>query len=231
MIKSFLTVGVVAAACGACYKSFPTDADEQRLQLRIEADSLPADGATLVHVVATIPTSARKDARTVSFTANGGMFVDGGAATASIIAIGGVADTHLRAPRTPGDVRVRAQLGSVIRDTTLQFDPAFPTRADVQPSSFAVKGSIANQISIAAYLRRTIGMPTPGLEIRFQAVRNDNEESIGQFGAAPPSDTNGLVTVPFTPGDTPYRGPVRIRAVTPGGRILGEAIINVIAPG
>jgi hypothetical protein len=231
MIRGILLVFGALLALAGCYETYPTDAVEQRLELRVDADSLPADGATLVRVAASIPRDARRDARSVSFTANGGTFVDGGTGSVSLTAVDGIAETYLRAPRTPGSVRIRAQLGTIIRDTTIVFHAALPTRADVQPPGFVIKGSLASQVTITAHLRRAIGLPTPGTEVTFQAVREDNLQPIGRFGVALPSDANGLVTVPYSTGDTDYRGPVRIRVLTTTGRLLGETTINVIAPG
>lgn len=230
MIKTILWALGAALVCAACYENYPTDAVEQTLNLRFEADSLPADGATLVHVVATIPPDARSDSRTVSFTTSAGTFVDGGEAKVAITGIDGVADTYLRAPRTPGRARVRAQLGSVIRETTIEFDTAYATRADLEPSGFVTKGTLASQITITAYLRRGIGVTSPGVEIRFEALRADNQQPIGRLGVAAPSDTNGTVKVSYSAGDTTYEGPVRIRALAVNGRVLGETTITVVAP-
>lgn len=231
MTKSIFPAIGALLVCAGCYETYPTDAIEQRLELRVEADSLPADGATLVHVAASIPENARRDARTVSFTSNGGVFVDGGTATASVTAVDGIADTYLRAPRTPGAVRIRAQLGSVIRDTTIQFGTAHPTRADLEPSAFVTKATLASQITVTAQLHRPTGLPTPGIELSFQAVRTDNLQPIGRFGAVPLSDANGMVKVSYSAGDTSYRGPVLIRALTADGRVLGETSVEVVAPG
>jgi hypothetical protein len=228
-MTKFILSALAALGCAACYKDYPTDAVEQRLELRVEADSLPADGATLVHVVAAIPVNARPDSRTVSFTTNSSAFVDGGQATAAVTAIKGVADTYLRAPRTPGPIRIRAQLGTVIRDTTIQFHTAHPARADLQPSAFVTKGSLGSQITVTAHLRRGVGLTTPGVEIRFEALREDNKQPIGRFGVAPPSNSEATVTVTYSAGDTPYVGPVRIRALTLTGQVLGETTINVAA--
>lgn len=231
MIKTILVLLTGALVLAACYERHPTDAAEQALQFRVEADSLPADGATLLLVAATIPRQARTDRRAVTFASTAGTFRDGGEAKATITAIDGTADTYLRAPRQPGRVRIRAEYGSVVRDTTVEFHVAQPDRAELQVSAFQVKASLESQITATAHLRRTVGQPTSGIQIRFETAREDNGQPLGRFNAVLPSDVNGTVTVTYSPGDTSYRGAVRISAVASEGRVLGETSIDVIAPG
>lgn len=220
----------LAIVCGACFEKGLADSDPPGLRLTATTDSTPADSATLVRLVAYVPADATPARRTVTFTTNLGTFVDGGLATAQIFAIDSVATTFLRAPRIPGTARVRAQLGDVVEEASVRFDTAQPQFAVVQPSAFTVAAGSANAVPVTAYLKRNVGLVTPGFPVRFEAVRADSSLSIGTLLASTPSDAAGSVSTRFTAGDSKYRGDVHIRVFTLGGRLLGQATVTVTDP-
>jgi hypothetical protein len=229
------TAAALAALAGAlslagCYEA-PTQPGEKLLRLEVRSDSTPADSATLVRVAAIIPNEARSDRRTVEFTTSLGTFVDGGQATLSLTAIDSVAETYLRAPRFPGTARIRAKLGSEVREAMVVFDTAYPQRASVQAAAFTLKAGLANETTISALLRRSIGQVTPGVEVRFVATREDNQLEIGRFGIPNLSDRNNVVMVRYSAGPTEYRGVVRIRVFNASdGQLLGETSLLVTSP-
>lgn len=229
------TAAALAALAGAlflagCYEA-PTRPGEKLLRLEVQADSTPADSATLVRVTAVIPEEARSDRRMVEFSTSLGTFVDGGQATLSLTAIDGVAETYLRAPRIPGTARIRAKLGSEVREETVVFDTAYPQRASVQPAAFTLKAGLANETTISAFLRRSIGQVTPGVEVRFVATRADNQMEIGRFGIASPSDRSSVAAVRYSAGQTDYGGVVHIRVFNVSdGRLLGDTSLLITSP-
>jgi hypothetical protein len=225
-----ITILIALAFLPACYEDPPMNPGEGILRLTVESDSAPADGATLLRVLALIPKEAASDRRTVVFSTSAGTFADGGQGTVAIIALDSVAETFLRAPRTSGPARVRAQLGTEIREVSVQFDTAYPARIDVEPKTFVLKAGVSNETTITASLRRNVGQVSPGVEIRFEAVRADNGEPIGQFGTVPASGVEGTITARYTAGETTYRGLVVIRASTRDGRVVGEGTLTLVNP-
>jgi hypothetical protein len=221
---------LVSTLLAACYKNSPTDAGQRLLRLVVLVDSAAADGATVIPVTAIIPANARDSSRTVTFTTSLGTFTDGGQATVSIVAIDSVAQTYLRAPRTVGSARIRAQLGSELREHVVVFDTAFPTRADLQPDSFALHAGLTHATNVTAFLRRPVGQVTPGVEVQFRALQADNGQELGRFGIPTASNADGAVTVRYSAGETTYNGAVRIQALGKGMVVLGETTIEIRSP-
>lgn len=226
-LKFFVLASAILAGC---YKDTPTDSGQRLLRLVVPVDSAAADGATVIPIAAFIPANAGDSNRTVTFTTSLGTFTDGGQATVSIVAIDSVAQTYLRAPRTVGSARVRAQLGSELREHVVVFDTAFPTKADLQPDSFALHAGLNRVTTVTAILRRPVGQVTPGVEVQFRALRADNGQEVGRFGIPTPSNADGAVTVKYSAGETTYNGAVRIQALGKGMVVLGETLIEIRSP-
>jgi hypothetical protein len=190
-----------------------------------QSKEAPADAVTLVRIEATIDTSLKGDARRVKFATSAGLFGDK-PDTEVRADESGLAVTFLRAPLEAGTAQVTASAGLTTLRSDVTFTTAFPERVDVDPSAFAVEAAPGKEITITATLRRTTGVPTLGRQVTFTS-------SVGRFSNAGPSNAAGVVVTRYTPGDTDYRGPVTITALTvgPSGSIIsGSTTINIVAP-
>jgi len=224
-----VAAGVLLTA--ACYDSDPADPtrDVRGLSLDVLADSAPADGATTVRLVVQVPSSARGDARTASFTTTLGTLLGADAGVLKATANG--ADTvvaELRAPETSGWARIRSTVSGVILEDSVRFTPAWPTNIDVDPGKFALSTGFTNELNVKATLRRAVGKVTAGMMVTFTAVRADTGEPIGQHSVPAPSDATGVVTVRFSAGATDYRGPVVITATHAQSSVSGSAHVQIV---
>lgn len=225
-LAAFLT-----AAAGACGDSGTNPNAPGVLDLSLSAQQAPADGATVLQATGTVDSHTRGDARKLTFTTSAGAFTDGGDKTVTVIANEhGVARVGLRAPTQAGVVRVRLSAGAAERVDSVVFIRAAPEQVLVDAEKFAVAAGVKNELKVTAQLRRGVGVVTPGTTVSFHAFRAGTPEELGQFGVPTLSDSAGQVTVRFTPGNTAYRGPVRIVATAGGatGPVSGEALVEII---
>lgn len=210
-----------------------TDPNDPRvLSLSLSAASAPADGATLVHVTASVDPDTRGDRRSLTFTVSGATLTEGDGKSATVTADeDGIARLSIRAPQEPGMARVRLSVQNIVRQDSVEFTRALPQRLDVEPEKFALSAGVKNELRVAAQLRRATGRVSPSTPVTFRAFQAGTSTEVGQFGVASPSDANGVATVRYTAGSTSYRGPVRIVASAPGegaAQVIGETMIEVI---
>jgi hypothetical protein len=224
-----LALAALLAAAGACNGHEVTDPNASGvLDLALSAHQAPADGATVVQVTGTVDRDTRGDARKLIFTTGAGAFTDGGEKTVTVaVDENGVATVGLRAPTDSGVVRVRVSAGAAERVDSVLFTRAAPEQVLVEPEKFAVSAGLLHEIRVTAQLRRGLGVVTPGTAVAFRAFKEGTQEEIGQFGVATLSDTAGVVTVRYTPGNTVYRGRVRIVGTAAGTNVTGEAVIEI----
>lgn len=204
------------------------------LSFTVSADSLQADSASTLVVRATVRGGTARTPRSVTFQTTSGTF-DGDQTPESVtvsVDSAGTATALLRAPIRTGDALVRALAGNALLERTVRFVRAWPESIVLNADSFRVGGSSGKTLVIRATLRRSVGKVTPGATVMFTAVDSAGT-AIGWFAGETVSDTSGVAQATFTPGTTPYRGPVRIMAHTRGatGTMLGaEMRIEVIDP-
>ncbi|HEX7241206.1 MAG TPA: hypothetical protein VF263_13110, partial [Longimicrobiaceae bacterium] len=147
----------LAALCllAACRYERPLTepADSARFTLDAAADSAPADAATLVPVVVTIPNGLRGDARKVTLTTTLGSFPAGEGRTVTVVPdAAGTARAELRAPADTGTTRVRATASGSVRDDAVRFGLALPERIELDASAFTLKAGFANQLTVTVHL-------------------------------------------------------------------------------
>lgn len=203
------------------------------LGLSLSSTSAPADGATVVQVMGMVDPGTRADRRQLTFSASGGTLTEGDGKAVTVVADErGVARVGLRAPAEPGLVRIRLTVGSVTRQDSVSFTRAQPETITVEPERFAIAAGLQNETRVAAHLRRSLGKVSPGTTVSFRAFRAGTNIEVGRFGTATLSDGNGVVTVRYTPGETTYRGPVRIVAIFTGDNggpvVIGDAYVEII---
>jgi|GEM_PF-2845958 len=204
------------------------------LSLTFSADSLQADGSSTVVVRAAVRTGTARTPRAITFETTSGAF--GAGATPLTVTVpvdsAGVATALLRAPGEPGLALVRARAGNTGLESSIRFVRAYPESLTLSANSFRVGASAGNSLTITAPLRRSVGRVSPGVTVVFTATAPDGT-AVGWFAGQTVSDTSGAVVATYTPGSTPYRGPVRIMAHTQGvggSMIGGEMLIEVVDP-
>lgn len=196
--------------------------------------SAPADGTSLVTLVATV---TRRDATRpapVTFSTSGGALISS-AASAQTVTIGATsADTatvQVRAPRDSALVYVRATAGDVTKKDSIVFTRALPESIQLEPNPFAIQASPSASVVVTAYLRRSVGLVSPGTPLRFSATAPNGADP-GILGVPSVSDSQGVVTIKYSPGTTSYRGPVTVTATLdlPGtpSSISGQTTVQLL---
>ncbi|MBW3570037.1 MAG: hypothetical protein KY467_02915 [Gemmatimonadetes bacterium] len=200
------------------------------LALTLAADSLAADGASTMLVRATVRRGTARTPRSVTFSASSGTFGGGTNEITVPVDSSGTATALLRAPADPTQAVVRATAGNASLDTVIRFVRALPETVVLSADSFRVPAGAGSTLRVTAALRRSIGTVSPGATVHFSALRPDGT-AIGWFAAETVSNTSGVVTATFTPGETDYRGPVRIVAAMqrPGGGMVQAEMTIIIA--
>ena len=114
----------------------------------------------------------------------------------------------------------------------MTFRRAMPDVVDVVPAQLTLTTGTGHELAVTATLRRTVGKPSPGLRVTFTSA--DTTEAHGPRGAFLPattvSDANGIATTRFSIADTSYHGPLTLRATVAPSGIIGETVIQVVAP-
>jgi hypothetical protein len=193
------------------------------VRISTSKSSVPADGASVIQVIADIAPGLQGTQRSVTFTTSVGKFVDGGGTTVTATAgVDNRAVVDLQAPDTPTIARVAASANGAKAETSVTCIAALPERVEVD-----VKFSIAanEDATVTAKLSRTIGKVTKDRVVTWSAVDNDGK-AIGVFHNVHVSAADETATTLFTPNGTAYRGPITIKASTPsasGGIASGEA--------
>lgn len=231
LYRSVSALAVFGVLAGACYDPDLSDPnpDVDGLSLTVSADSAPADGETAVLVTVQVPGFARGDARKATLTATLGTLEGATSGSLSLVANGeGTATAELRAPTRPGMARIRATVAGVIREDSVRFTAALPTRIDVDAEKFSLKAGIGSETNVTATLRRSTGTVSSGTSVVFTATRGDNGQPIGIFSTAPPSGAGGSVKVRFSAGDTDYTGPVTITATHPETGVSGSTQLVIV---
>jgi hypothetical protein len=227
----FFGVVTAAALVTGCYDPDPAgpDVDVDGLSLSLSAESAPADGETIVLVLVDVPSSARGEGRKITLTTSLGTLEGATSGTLALVANAeGRATAELHAPTRTGIARIRSTVAGVIREDSVRFTAAPPTRIDVDAAKFTVAAGMRNETTVTATLRRVPGKITPGASVVFTAARGDTSEAIGFFSTAAPSDANGVVTVRFSAGDTSYRGPVIISAKHVESGLIGTTQLQIV---
>lgn len=231
IIKGFVILAAMLLMA-ACEGSGSNPNAPEVLALSVSAPSVPADGATVLQVSGVVDPDTRGDRRQLTFSVSGGVLTEGDGKTVTVAADeDGTARVGLRAPADPGVARIRLTVGSITRQDSVLFTRAVPESITVEPERFAIAAGLQNEIRVTVQLRRVIGRVSPGTQVGFRAFRAGTNIEAGRFGVPSLSDANGVVTVRYTPGDTSYRGPVRIVAIFTGEGggpvVIGDAYVEI----
>jgi hypothetical protein len=238
--RIFLTLAlpVLFVGCGALYDDdnyllgheLPLDS-VIRLEVLPADRQIPADGASSLTFHAIIPPNADEALRTVAFSTSSGTF-DNGEPTVNVrVSLAGVAMARLRGPVRVDSARVTATVNRFVRDTVVHFVRALPETLTLDAGVFALGASYSSTTTLTAALHRSVGTPTAGASVSFSAS-DSTGSAIGSFRQVSVSNEAGRATAIFTPGATPYRGPIFVRAVTQGigGDVSAVATVVVVNP-
>jgi hypothetical protein len=229
--RSSLTVGatlLVAALIPACYE--PVVAPHRAPAL-ILPDTGTADGASLLDLVVKIDTAATPaDKRAIALTTTAGTFTTGGTTATLAPDVSGAAIALLRAPADSTTAIVTATVNGETVSRTIVFRRALPERVDVVPDQLTLRPGTGQELSITIYLRRAVGIPSPGVRVELSSVNVSNGSiSTALFlPATLTSDATGVMRARFTAPDRTYFGPVQLRAVVTPSGLSGDAIIQLI---
>jgi hypothetical protein len=187
-----------------------------------------ADGATLTPVVVHVDTTLGVDKRTVTLTTTAGSFV--GDANAIIPNETGTAIALLQSPTDSTIAIVRAKVNGVVNAAQIIFRRARPERIDLLLGAFTLKAGVANELTVTAKVRRTVGTPSPGAVVSFAATDGSaDHKPVGTFlPSTAVVDAQGVATVRFTSADSTVRGPVAIHVSSDSA--TATATVQVVAP-
>ena len=203
------------------------------MTLTAERTTASADDFTATVIIAQLSSSVPQSGRTIEFKTTQGKFLQGGTATATIVADqNGRARVDLVGPQTPATARVTATAFGITEELFIQFILALPDFILVKPAKLSVETGIGDAATTAVTIElyRTNGKvsigvipslrivdPTTGGELPF-LIRNIS-----------PSTADGKSQAQITSGTTRV-GTARIEARVEGSPAVGTATIEVVAP-
>ena len=202
------------------------------LSINLDATEAPADGATVTNIVARIAANVVPTERIVTFSTTAGSLgspnvrtLDVRASTDDLAAVG------LISPREPGSAVITATLNSVSVRAPIEFVAAGPDSASLSVSgSFRIAAAFTTKVMLRLELFRDTGTVTRGAEAIFTATDNSTGREFGVFNTVSPSDTSGVITAEFTPGNTLERGEGTIRAKVRGSNVAAQVTVEVVDP-
>jgi hypothetical protein len=206
----------------------------------LTADSTgTADGVSTTRIEAVVDTTLPVSRWVVTMKTTAGFFTLGSSQTVSLAADpAGHAVVYLQAPRDSAVAQIIASAGpagGLVLTRTITYKRAQAEAIVVVPKSLSIPpGPQGGGTDITARLLRSIGRPSPQLQVTFVATDSATGAKHGRFTPAPPSDSLGLITVSFTPAATPsdsmYHGTLMITATavrTDNLNVSGSAVIIV----
>jgi hypothetical protein len=221
----FLATLATFISCEKDEKKFLADNKNYILSVKAEADSLDADGKSMLKLTATI--SPNSDLRTVNFVTNSGTFLDS-TKTFSTNAV--KVNDSLKAIawlvsglEPTNYVQVKISVPQVDTIINVRFITAYAASIHVESPVASVKNGFGSEIPVQAILTRNIGSPSIHQKVSFAALR-ENQSSIGEFRAIDPKGItlDGVASSIFVLKDTSYTGRVKII-----GSYLGKSTIKM----
>lgn len=216
----------------ACFKYNPTEY-ENRLErgsvsVSISRDTLPADGASTAEVTVMIPARLATGV-TATLSTSLGSFGASGSTLSLPLDQSGAARGILVAGKEQGLAFVSASVKGIVQSREVVFTRAWPDTILIEPSQFSIQQGFDHTINLDILLRRSLGVPSPGLLPSIRAA-DPTDATVGEFGIVSPSDQAGKCTVRYTAGATQYVGPITLEVTldTVGGIMRGRGTVQVI---
>ncbi len=225
----------VGLLVGGCSGYEPDDYDEANgigdLKLTVADSVLPADGASVSAVVASVPKDQAGRIGKLKFTVVLGALRELGTAGPGDLALSdsGFVRASLVAGTTEGTGRVQVETNGLVRSIPVRFARAWPDSILVVPASFSLKSGIDQSATVEVRLLRRVGTPTQGIRATMTAF-DSTGAPIGLFDAGSASDNTGKILVHFTGGATAYRGRMTLVASvdTVGGQMTGSGRLDLV---
>lgn len=194
----------------------------QIVGLTVTPSSAPADGASLVDIVATVAAGLPSGRRTVTFRTNLGEFRPGNGDTLTIEADRSHVAHASLSSETVGTARVSATVDGATATANVQFTQSRPDSLFVSPAASTL--SSGDSMVVTVTLLRETGAVSPRLQVNYSATTAAGA-SIGTFSGVTLAD-DGVSRATFHLGTTMHLGPVTIRAAV--GNEEGTAIVEVV---
>ena len=203
------------------------DGSTDVLTLAVAMDTVPADGAMVVGLVAHIDPNARSGMRTIAFATSAGTIKT---PQVEIDRLGN-ATTTLVPTLEPGIAYVDAKVGTVLVRRQVVFERAWPDTVVVDAGSFTLRAEDGAATKLSALLLHADGFASTKTEVVFTA-RDSLGVALGHFRDITRSDSQGRATAEFEVGTISYRGPVLIDAtvLAPDGTRHGETSLRLVNP-
>lgn len=225
---------IVTASAGGVTRSatiaFTAPSPGNIIHISATANVVPADGETVIQVIAQVAAGLQSNQRSVEFTTSAGSFVkSGNQAVTETASLDNRAIVDLKAPRAPSNTRLTATVNGVKAEMTIAFVAALPQRIEVQ-APFSIKAN--EEVTVTAKLFRTPGSVTRDRDVSFTAI-DAAGNAVGLFHNVRVSADDGTATATYTPNGTDHRGPITIRASTQsstGETIVGQASAVIVDP-
>lgn len=225
------TTLLVALVVSGCYEVTPPI--HRALTLTMP-DTGTGDGASLLLIQASLDTTGVVAAkRSITLTTTAGVFT--ASSTASAMLVPDQAGTAVALLRAPADSTVALITATANGETVTQllgYRRALPDRVELLPDQLSLSPGPGNALAVTVQLRRTVGIPSAGLQVVFGTDSLADGSSIrGAFlPASATSDASGIVRTRFSALDTAARGPVTLRATVVKSGISGAAVIQIVKP-
>jgi hypothetical protein len=231
MKKKLLLLTCCTLLLSGCLRDkdkFTADKKADILRVETPANSLEADGASVLPISAFITPEATN--KNVSFTTNLGKFLDGSKImmiTASNTGNSLVAGTFLQAPfDTSSYGLIRVTAGGVETVVNITFKTALPDALHIEADSGAITSGYNTRLSISVYLNRNTGVPSRRQMVDIYAKKLLGDTTIGMFSAMSPngSDSTGKITALYQLKDVDYGGYIRIYAKLRGSNLYSDTL-------
>jgi hypothetical protein len=96
--------------------------------------------------------------------------------------------------------------------------------------SFKLDASFSTKAILRLQLFRSVGFVSRGVEASFEATDVSTGRTLGFFSAVTPSDSSGLITAEFTPGNTTERGETVLEARVRGTNLRSSVRVELVDP-
>ena len=200
------------------------------IDLTITRDNAAADGVQYNELLFKLQEPAKYSFTEVNFEiAPIGKFTNGGTTQKVPLDINGEARIFATSSFA-GPATVRATVGSFSKQSTIQFQTAWPDQIIVEPDSVFLPASPGMKTNLHVKLLRTIGTVSNGLVVQLSdSTIVAHPASVGIFLNTTTSGINGIATSEYWLQNTTYHDYVYLKAIvnTPSGPVRGINRIRI----
>ena len=226
-MKNVITIIILSVVCFSCY-DFASRLEDLNRELSPQIDidprrGVPANGMDTVTITVSFPIEADRDLVRANFKAASGIFIESGTAEfegtrpvreGDIVTI----TARLRSSTQAGIHNLDIEVPNVSRRiTSIEFLTSAPATISASKNKFAVEQGFRDEIQLTAAMRASQGLPNQGTAVTFIVADTISSANSSLFRSLSGSNTSGVASVLFTPGDFGgYTGPVDYRVIATG---------------